>query len=130
MTSEELARHWTTPAEAEGRPRISPPSLGWLGLKGYSGALTAALVGLDVVVAALLADPVADQVLGTLEFLRPCIAGNQARGLPHHVELAIALDLADEHRLGDVMVGKHLGVAAGQIGVSMPGSASITLSGS
>src|SRR6266568_6044842 len=47
-----------------------------------SGTLTAALVGLGVVVAALLANPVADQVLGTLEFLRPCISGNQTRGLP------------------------------------------------
>src|SRR3954469_4996789 len=74
-----------------------------------SGTLTAALVGLGVVVAALLADPVADQVLGAVELLRPCIAGHQARGLPHHVKLAVALDLANEHRLGDVMVRKHLG---------------------
>src|SRR5882757_8097437 len=37
-----------------------------------SGTLAAALVGLGVVVAALLADPVADQVPGTLELLRPC----------------------------------------------------------
>src|SRR2546421_269695 len=69
-----------------------------------SGTLTTALVGLGVVVAALLADPVADQVLGAVELLRPCIAGNEARGLPHHVELAVGLDLADEHRLGDVVV--------------------------
>src|SRR5579883_1632172 len=40
-----------------------------------------ALVGLDVVVAALLADPVADQVLGTLQLLRPGIAGHQVLGL-------------------------------------------------
>src|SRR3984885_4269500 len=80
-----------------------------------SGTLTAALVGLGVVVAALLADPVADQVLGTIELLRPCIAGNQTRGLPHHVELAVGFDFADEHRLGDVMVRQHLGGAAGQV---------------
>ncbi len=35
--------------------------------------------------------------------------------LPHHVELAIGLDLADEHRLGDVVVRQHLGHAAGQV---------------
>src|SRR3981081_4247085 len=65
-----------------------------------SGTLTAALVGLGVVVAALLANPVADQVLGAFKLLRPGIAGNQARGLPHHVELAVALDFANEDRLG------------------------------
>src|SRR3984957_16250813 len=59
-----------------------------------SGSLTAALVGLGVVVAALLANPVADQVLGAIELLRPCIAGHEARGLPHHVELAVAFDFA------------------------------------
>ena len=83
--------------------------------RARSGALTAALVGLDVVVAALLADPVADQVLGAFELLRPGIAGHQVLGLPDHVELAVALDLADEHRLGDVVVGQHLGGAAGQV---------------
>src|SRR5262245_49364093 len=80
-----------------------------------SGALTAALVGLGVVVTALLADPVADQVLGALELLRPGVAGDEARGLPHHVELAVGLDLADEHRLGDMVVGQHLRGAAGQV---------------
>src|ERR1700676_2923531 len=98
-----------------GRRRISPPSPACSDFKGGSGALTAALVGLGVVVAALLADPVADQVLGALELLRPCIAGNQARGLPHHVELAIAFDFANEHRLGDVVVRQHLGHAASQV---------------
>src|ERR1700730_3271987 len=98
-----------------GRRGSSRPSPACSDLKGGSGALTAALVGLGVVVAALLADPVADQVLGALEFLRPCIAGHQARGLPHHVELAVALDFANEHRLGDVMVGKHPRGAAGQV---------------
>src|ERR1700675_4117458 len=49
---------------AKGRRRISPPSLVcW----NYSGALTAALVGLGVVVAALLSNPVADQILGALK---------------------------------------------------------------
>src|SRR6266567_6581143 len=92
-------------------------SLFWrfLSVKARSGTLTAALVGLGVVVAALLANPVADQVLGALKLLRPSIAGNQARGLPHHVELAVGFDFANEHRLGDVMVRKHLGGAAGQV---------------
>src|SRR5260221_2491413 len=80
-----------------------------------SGTLTAALVGLGVVVAALLANPVADQVLGAVELLRPCIAGHQTRGLPHHVELAVGFDFANEHRLGDVMVRQHLRSAAGQV---------------
>src|SRR5438309_3878216 len=55
-----LAGTLTSPAE-EGRRRQHRRLL-----RSYrgSGALTAAFVGLDVVVAALLADPIADQVLG------------------------------------------------------------------
>src|SRR5206468_5388131 len=83
-----------------------------LRIRSRSGALTAALVGLGVVVAALLADPVADQVLGALELLRPGVASDKTRGLPHHVELAVGFDFANEHRLGDVMVWQHLGGAA------------------
>src|SRR5579863_3483910 len=41
-----------------------------------SRSLTAALVGLGVVVAALLANPVADQVLGTIKLLRPGVASH------------------------------------------------------
>src|SRR5438552_13743241 len=106
-----LAGTLTTPAEV-GRRRQHRRLL-----RSYreSGALAAALVGLDVVVAALLADPVAGQVLGAFELLRPCVARHQARGLPHHIELAVGLDLADEHRLGDVMVRQHLRDAAGQV---------------
>src|SRR5207237_4456638 len=79
-----------------------------------SGTLTTALVALGVVVAALLADPVADQVLGALELLRPGVAGDKTGGLPHHVALAVGFAFANEHRRGDVMVLKHLGDAAGQ----------------
>src|SRR4051794_15279301 len=77
------------PPAAEGREGFWIASLSLAMARVRSGALTAALVGLGVVVTALLADPVADQVLGALELLRPCIAGHQARGLPHHVELAV-----------------------------------------
>src|SRR5215471_6705918 len=79
-----------------------------------SGARAEALVGLGVVVAALLADPVADQVLGAVQLLRPGVARHEVLGLVDHVELAVGLDLADEHRLGDVVVGQHLRYATGQ----------------
>src|SRR6185503_4081006 len=46
-----------------------------------------ALVGLGVPIAALLVHPVTDQVLGTVELLRPCVARDKAFSLPHHVEL-------------------------------------------
>jgi hypothetical protein len=36
-------------------------------------------------------------------------------GLADDVELAVVLDLADQHRLGQVVVGQHLGHAAGQV---------------
>src|SRR6516225_2384565 len=103
------------PTGTEACPGIRSLTPGIRSFTLESGSLTAALVGLGVVVAAFLADPVTDQVLGALKFLRPCIAGDQARGLPHHVELAIAFDFANEHRLGDVMVREHLGNAAGQV---------------
>ena len=88
-TVKNVGKHWTTPAGAEGRRRHRRLSgllrrlRDQLRLSGMSsrssGALTTALVGLGVVVAALLANPVADQVLGAFELLRPCIARDQAR---------------------------------------------------
>src|SRR3954471_10405452 len=92
-----------------------PPDVANVRSRAASRAASAALVGLGVEVAALLADPVADQILGALELLRPGVAGDEARGLPDHVKLAIALDLADEDRLGDVMVRQHLRGATGQV---------------
>src|SRR5882757_5849525 len=119
-TASAIARRRSTAWLSTGRPRRKWKKAATLAalfcrffITRGSGTLTAALVGLGIVVAALLADPVADQVLGAVELFRPCIAGNQTRGLPHHVELAVRLDFADEHRLGDVMVRKHLGGAAG-----------------
>src|SRR5579863_9192701 len=75
----------------------------------------AALLGHGVVVAALELHPVADQVLGGGDVGRPSRAGYELLGLPHDVELAIGPDLADEDRLGDVMVRQQLGHAAGQV---------------
>jgi hypothetical protein len=43
-----------------------------------------------------------------LQVVGPLVADDQALGLPHHVELAVGLDLADQHRLGDVVVRHHL----------------------
>src|SRR5437899_10046309 len=108
------ARRFLKTWVSTGRPRPKREGGGycrlpWLcGLWTQSGALPAALVGLGVEVAALLANPVADQVLGAFKLLRPGIAGNETGRLPDHVELTVRLDLADEHRLGDVMVRKHL----------------------
>src|SRR6266852_8311416 len=122
-TANGSARRFLKALVSTGRPRQKRKEGGgyrrlpwfvWTPLK-ESGALTAALVGLGVVVAALLADPVADQILGAVKLLRPCIAGDQTGRLPHHVELAVAFDFANEHRLGDVMVRKHLRGAAGQV---------------
>ena len=63
-----------------------------------------ALVGLGVVVAALQRHPVGDQILGAVEIRRPGIASHKAARLPHHVELTVSPHLADEDRLGDVVV--------------------------
>src|SRR4051794_12353690 len=68
-----------------------------------ASASAAALVGLHIPVAALLVDPVADQIPRALELLRPGVARDETRGLPHHVELAVRAHLADQHRLGDVV---------------------------
>src|SRR5262249_13893792 len=80
-----------------------------------SACAAAALLGDLVVVAALELDPVGLEVLRAFEVRRPGGARNEARRLPHHVELAVALDLADEHRLADVVVRQHLGGSAGQV---------------
>ena len=37
----------------------------------------------------------------------PWLGLHGARRLPHHIELAIGLDLADEHRLVQVMIFSH-----------------------
>ena len=34
-------------------------------------------------------------------------AGHQTIGLPHGFELTISLNLTDQHRLGDVVIGQH-----------------------
>ena len=52
---------------------------------------------------------------GFRQVVRPLVADDEAGGLPHHVELAVVLDLADQHRLGDVVVRHHGREAAGQV---------------
>src|SRR6266540_4205942 len=78
-------------------------------------ALPAALVGLGIVVSAFQLDPIGDQILRALELLGPGVTGHQAFRLPNDVELPIPLHLADEHRLGDVVVGEHHRGAAGEV---------------
>ena len=39
--------------------------------------------------------------------VRPFVADHEARGLPDGLELAVGLDFADQHRLGDVVVRHH-----------------------
>src|SRR5690606_23672620 len=60
--------------------------------------------------------PVTDQILGARQEGRPGIAGNGRRGFPDYGELAVVLDLANQYRLGDVVVRHHGGVAAGEVG--------------
>src|SRR5262249_40916845 len=109
-----ICKHWISPAK-ERKAATAAAFLVRRVVTSGSGTRAEALVGLDVVVAALLADPVADQVLGAIEFLRPGVARHQILGLVDDAELAIALDLADEHRLGDVVVREHLRDAASQV---------------
>src|SRR5271155_1218705 len=68
-----------------------------------------------VVVAAVELHPIRDQILGAGKIRRPGVPRHQARGLPHHVELAVAADFADEDRLCDVVIGQHFGDTAGEI---------------
>ena len=89
---------------------------------GRSGRLlrsgrAAALACLDIEVAAgqRLA-PIGDEILGAFEIIGPFIAGNEAGGLPDHVELAVCLNFADEDGLGDVVIGHHRRIAAGEVG--------------
>ncbi len=59
--------------------------------------------------------PVRGQLLALRDVVRPGIARDHAIGLPHHIELAVFLDLADQHGLAQVMVGVHDRDAAGQV---------------
>ena len=81
-----------------------------------SSARAAAPLADLVVIAAPELHPVGDQILRALEIGRPSGAGHEAVRLPHHVELAVAAHLADIDRLGDVVIGQHLGGTAGEVG--------------
>ena len=59
--------------------------------------------------------PIGDQVLGAFQIVGPGISHDEAGGFPDGLELAVFLDLADQHRLGDVVVRHHGGIAAGQV---------------
>src|SRR5262249_3308552 len=82
---------------------------------GIVSRSAAALLGNGVVVAALEGLPVPDQVLGFRKVFRPGIARDEVLGLPHHVELPVAAHLADEHRLGNMVVRQHFRYAAGEV---------------
>src|SRR5690606_7178231 len=60
--------------------------------------------------------PVCDQVTGAGQEVRPGITHHGGRGFPDHGELAVVLDLADQHRLGEVVIGHHGCVATGEVG--------------
>ncbi len=70
--------------------------------------LTGALGGFNVVVSASQrCSPVGDNVFRAGQVVRPGVTGNQTGSLSDNFELAIILDLADQYRLGDVMVREH-----------------------
>src|SRR5258708_8976603 len=75
-----------------------------------------ALLGHRIVVAAFERHPVGFQILRARQVLGPGIAWNQCRRLPNNVELAVRTHLADEDRLGDVVVGQHFGGSTGEVG--------------
>src|SRR5262245_12796295 len=74
------------------------------------------LLGHRIVVAALECHPIGLQILGAWQILGPGSTRNQRRRLPNDVELAVRTHLADEDRLGDVVVGQHFGRAAREVG--------------
>src|SRR6185437_6562968 len=92
----------------------TPPSRTVTVTASLRGA-AAALLGHGIEVAALELHPVADQILGGRDVRRPSRTRHELLRLPHHVELAVRPDLADEHRLGDVMVRQQRGHAARQV---------------
>src|SRR5271170_3790079 len=61
---------------------------GFMWLRGPLRCATA-LLRHGVVVAALELHPVGLEIFRTRQVIRPSIAGHQALGLPHHVELAV-----------------------------------------
>jgi hypothetical protein len=82
-------------------------------------------------------DSLGDQVLGALRIVPDQASVSRTSGPSRPVldpvsevsddgELAVVLDLADQHRLGDVVVRQHRGSAAGQVGGLTPTMASMT----
>src|SRR5205807_6649407 len=105
----------TLPGAAASVCSLSPPQEG--GADRVTSATlrrAAALLGHRIVVAAFQRHPVGFQVLRARQVLGPGVAGDQCGRLPDDVELAVAADLADIDRLGDVVIGQHLGGTAGK----------------
>ncbi len=70
--------------------------------------------GVEVTAAGKRIGPVGFDALVFRQHVRPGIARHVAIGLPP-VELAVGLDFADQHRLGQVMVRQDLGRAAREV---------------
>src|SRR4029077_9105099 len=84
-------------------------------LRQGSGSLAAALPRGLFVVTPLQGRPGGLEIRRARQEVGPGVARDETLGLPHDIELAVAADFADEHGLGDVVVRKHLGGAAGEI---------------
>ena len=86
----------------------SPPVDCQLRSGSVRAALATALAGLHIEVAAgHRSAPIGDQILGAFEVRRPFLSDDETRRLPHHVELTVRLDFADEDGLGDMVVRHH-----------------------
>ena len=59
--------------------------------------------------------PIRGQFLAFGNEIAPRVAYDHVIGLPHDVELAVSLHLADENRLGQVVVGVHHSHAARKV---------------
>ena len=109
-----------------------PPPLVRLAVRPQA-ALAAALAGDDVEVAAGHAARASRRSgpWSPARKSRPLVAEHEARRLPDDVELAVGLDFADQHRLGDVVVRHHRRDSRPvRFGTATPMMASITASGS
>ncbi|EGE57975.1 hypothetical protein RHECNPAF_3500024 [Rhizobium etli CNPAF512] len=115
-----LSPRWSSAFRRSGKDELPPGSAPDGSLQSVdgtsvSGTLAAALAGCDVEVAAVegLA-PVGDQVLRVRQIIRPFVA-DDGRRLLDDFELAVSLDFADQHRLGDVMVRHDGRIATGEV---------------
>src|SRR5579884_821474 len=107
-TSQARLQRIACPRRCLRKGAVSLPQDVLVGMTGYRQRPLSSAAGLGnrVVITAFEIDPIRNQVFRSRQIGRPRSTRHQIFGLPHHIELAVRPDLADEDRFGDVVIGQ------------------------